>query len=110
MARLICTLAVLFSGIGPIAAATADTPGRKVAEPVAEMPSPERARVALAQAEQAVNRAAAQRALWTTAEEALLRARAAFDKADYSAAWKEANAARELAELGMSQKSYPPLR
>lgn len=67
----------------------------------------DRARAALAEAEQAVLAAREQQALWTTAEEALKLARRALERGNYAEALKQAKTAREHAELGLAQKSYP---
>ena len=66
------------------------------------------ARQALGAAESAVAEAAARRALWTVAQEALERARAAYADAAYQRAEREAKAARTFAELGIRQLRYPP--
>jgi hypothetical protein len=68
------------------------------------------ARAAIAQAERAVRRSEAQRMLWTTAEEALRRARRAFEDGDLAAAVAQARTAREHADLAIAQKRYPPFR
>lgn len=57
-------------------------------------------------AEKAVQEAARQRALWTTAREALEQARAALARGDYSAAAKAARFAQEQARLGIAQRGY----
>jgi hypothetical protein len=59
-------------------------------------------------AEQAVQAAARERALWTTALSALVEARAAFGKAQYDAAARAAALAEELAKLGIAQRREPP--
>jgi hypothetical protein len=68
------------------------------------------AKAALLEAEAAVSRAADLRALWTTAVEALERARAAYARGDFASAREEANAARKFAELGIAQREYPLVR
>jgi hypothetical protein len=68
------------------------------------------ARAAIAQAERAVSRAAAQRMLWTTADEALRGARRAFEDGDLAAAVAQARVAKEHSELAIAQKRYPPFR
>jgi hypothetical protein len=66
-----------------------------------------RAQEAVHQAEDAVRRAQEQRALWTTAQEALERARAAAARGDYPAAIAAARFATQQARLGMEQTRYP---
>lgn len=66
------------------------------------------ARAALMAAESAVQDALREKALWTTAQSALIEAREAFARADYDAAVRAAVAAEELAELGIAQTRYPP--
>ena len=68
----------------------------------------ENARVTLLRAEAAVDEAARKAALWTTAQSALLEARAAFARADYDAATRAAASAAELAQMGVAQTRYPP--
>jgi hypothetical protein len=67
------------------------------------------ARVAeqIAQAEEAVQRAAAQRALWTSAEESLVTAKKLFAAGSVNQASAPAQMAKELAELGLAQTTYP---
>jgi HEPN domain-containing protein len=54
-----------------------------------------------------VQAAADQRALWTTADDALKRARAAFLDGDYPDAIRAAQTAAEEARLGIAQTHYP---
>lgn len=65
---------------------------------------------ALASAEQAIAAARQQKALWTRAAEALALAQGAAKRMDSDAALLLATEARELANLGIQQKSYPPLK
>lgn len=65
------------------------------------------ARAEVVAAEQAVDDAIRQRALWTTARDAIREARAALQKGDYATAVREARIAREQAELGIAQLRYP---
>jgi len=71
--------------------------------------APERdaARVEVAAAERAVEEASRQRALWTTARDAMQDARAALKKGDFGTAIRLARFAKEQAELGISQLRYP---
>jgi hypothetical protein len=73
-------------------------------------PAADGAGAAIAAAERAVQEAAAQRALWTSAEDALRRARAARDAGDTQAALRWAATACEQARLGLAQKHYPLTR
>ncbi|MEX0958413.1 MAG: hypothetical protein WDZ63_03910 [Burkholderiales bacterium] len=68
------------------------------------------ARTAIVQAEAAVARAEALRALWTNAQEALDRAREAYSQGNFAAAQDAARDAREFAELGIAQLKYPLTR
>lgn len=68
------------------------------------------AREALASAQQAVAMARQQKALWVRAAEALALAQAAAQRLDSNATISLANEARDLAKLGIAQKSYPPVR
>ena len=81
-----------------------------VAAGAAQTLDAEVARTAIAQAERAVSRAAAQRMLWTTADEALRSARRAFEDGDLAAAVAQARVAKEHSELAIAQKRYPPFR
>jgi hypothetical protein len=66
------------------------------------------ARAALIAAESAVQEALREKALWTTAQSALVEARVAFARADYDAAVRAAVTAEELAKLGIAQTRDPP--
>jgi hypothetical protein len=65
------------------------------------------ARAALLEAESAVAQATRLKALWTTAQNALSDAEAAFARTDYRSAVRAAAQAEELAKLGIAQTSYP---
>jgi murein lipoprotein len=65
------------------------------------------ARQALAQAEADVKEAQAKGALWTTAQDALKKAREAATKNDSEAVIKAARTASEQARLGIAQTRYP---
>lgn len=65
---------------------------------------------ALAAAEVAVKQANAQHALWTSAEDALRRARGALREGDAAMAIEQARIAQKQAELGIAQKGYPLFR
>ena len=71
---------------------------------------PDAALAAVADAEAAVKRADAQRALWTSAEDALRRARRALQDGNTAMALDQARIAQRQAELGIVQKSYPLFR
>ena len=68
------------------------------------------AREALASAQQAVALARQQKALWVRAAEALALAQVAAQRLDSNTTISLANEARDLAKLGIAQKSYPPVR
>ncbi|HEX7953797.1 MAG TPA: hypothetical protein VF523_12085 [Burkholderiales bacterium] len=68
------------------------------------------AAAAVAEAQAAVDRAAAEHALWTSAEDALRRARSALQHGDVVLAIEQAHIARKHTELGIAQKSYPLFR
>jgi hypothetical protein len=65
---------------------------------------------AVADAEAAVKRADAQRALWTSAEEALRKARRALQEGNTAMALDQARIAQRQSELGIVQKNYPLFR
>ena len=65
---------------------------------------------ALASAEQAIAAAHQQKALWTRAAEALALAQGAAKRMESDATLRLATEARELANLGIQQKSYPPIK
>jgi hypothetical protein len=67
----------------------------------------EEARQALTKAEADVKEAKTQKALWTTAEDALKKAQEAAAKGDSAATLKFSKTASEHARLGLMQKSYP---
>ena len=68
------------------------------------------AKVAIASAERAVAAARAQKALWTSAEDALRRAERAMEGGDAAAALEHARFATGQAQLGLAQKQYPLTR
>ena len=72
-----------------------------------EQPDARQAQAALQRADEAVRRAWTERALWTTAQEALEQARTAAAGGDYRAAVAAAGVAVEQAELGIAQSKYP---
>jgi hypothetical protein len=65
------------------------------------------AQSSLAQAESAVAAAAARKALWSTAADALRDARGAFVQGDYQKAQRAAGIAIEQARMGIAQTAYP---
>lgn len=67
------------------------------------------AKAAVEKAEADVKAAQAKNALWTTAQDALKKAKEAADKGDSANAMKFAKTASEHAALGMQQQSYPVL-
>ncbi len=88
---------ILMSIIGPSAANEAP-------------PTTDAAEAALEEAEAAMKQANAERALWTSAEDAMRRSRRALQEGNAAAALEQALLARKQAELGISQKSYPLFR
>jgi murein lipoprotein len=67
----------------------------------------ESAKASLAAAEAAVKDAKSKNALWTTADDALKAAKTAADKGDSAAVISNADKAKQHAELGLKQLSYP---
>ena len=88
---------ILMSIIGPAAANEAPPP-------------PDAAAAAVEEAEAVMKQANAQRALWTSAEDALRRARRALQEGNAAVAIEQALLARKQAQLGIAQKSYPLFR
>ena len=68
------------------------------------------AAAAVADAEEAVKRADALRALWTSADDALRKARRALQEGNTTMALAQALVAQTQSELGIAQKSYPLFR
>jgi hypothetical protein len=94
--------------VAPLALTAAVTPrGDQLACPEDAPPLCGIARATLAEAESAVEAAAARRALWSTAAEALRDARGAFVQGDYQAAQHAAGTAIRQARLGIAQTRYP---
>lgn len=76
--------------------------------PVAVKPAlSEEAKQELAKAEIDVKEAKARKALWTTAEDALKKAKESAVMADSAATLKHSKSASDLARLGITQLSYP---
>lgn len=75
-----------------------------------EKPDASSATAAIAVAEAAVTQASSMRALWTSAEEALHRARRALQEGHTAMAIEQARIAQKQAELGIAQKDYPLFR
>lgn len=68
----------------------------------------EEAKQALAKAEADIKAAKAKNALWTTAQDALKKAKEAADNYDSAAVIKHASTASEHAQLGIAQSQLPP--
>ena len=99
---------LLLAGCQNSGTAKPDSP--VAAPPAVESAKPalsEEARQALAKAEADVKEAKNQRALWTTAEDALKKAQEAAAKSDSAATLKFSKTASEHARLGLMQKTYP---
>lgn len=75
-----------------------------------DKPDASSARVAIAEAEEAVKEAGIRRALWTSAEDALRRARRALQEGNAAMAIEQARIAKKQSELGIAQKDYPLFR
>jgi hypothetical protein len=72
-----------------------------------EKPDASSAEVAIVEAEAAVKQASTRRALWTSAEDALRRARRALQEGNAAMAIEQARIAHKHSELGIAQKDYP---
>ena len=75
-----------------------------------DLTTPDSAAATVEEAEAAMKQANAERALWTSAEDAMRRARRALQEGNAAVAIKQALFARKQAELGIAQKSYPLFR
>ncbi|MEO5863146.1 MAG: hypothetical protein ABIW48_08635 [Burkholderiales bacterium] len=73
----------------------------------AAQPDKERVALEIAKAEAAVKRAAEHKALWTSAEEALVSAKKRLADGNISGASASAVLAKDLAELSIAQTAYP---
>jgi murein lipoprotein len=91
------------SGTAKPESAAAVAPAAEAAKPALS----EEARQALAKAEADVKEAKTQKALWTTAEDALKKAQEAAAKGDSAATLKFSKTASEHVRLGLIQKTYP---
>ena len=89
------------------AVVTAGQCGASAAEHETQASSADQARRAVAAAEEAVQTAAGRGALWTTARDALTRAKAALENGDYVGAVERSRFAEEQAQLGIAQLGYP---
>lgn len=105
---LAISTSLLFAGCqssGPVVseAAPAVAPVAAVAKPVLS----EEAIKSLTQAEADIKAAKSQTALWTTAEDALKKAKESAEQKDSAATLKFSKAASKYAEMGLAQKKYP---
>jgi hypothetical protein len=66
------------------------------------------AKQALSKAEADVKEAQSKKALWTTAQDALKKAKEAADKGDNARVIAASKKASDQAQLGIKQLSYPP--
>ncbi len=73
-------------------------------------PTADAAAAAVEEAEAAMKQANTERALWTSAEDAMRRARRALQEGNAAVALEQALLARKQAQLGIAQKSYPLFR
>ena len=107
MAKLLIAIAgaslLVLSGCQGPASVKAEAPAVVEAKPAL---SPEAAQ-ALAKAEADVKGAKAQKALWSTAADALKKAKEAAEKFDNATVIKQAKIASEHAQLGIEQTKYP---
>jgi hypothetical protein len=94
-------VALLWAAGWALAAGGADACGAADAAPTREQ-----ARGEVQRAEQAVRKAAEQRALWTTARESLEHAQDALAHGEYCVAVQAARFAQEQAQLGIAQRGY----
>ena len=95
---LVLLLAPIFISLTGLVAANEDPPTADAASDAVE------------EAEAVMKRANAERALWTSAEDAMRRARRALQEGRAAVAIEQAHLARKQAELGIAQKSYPLFR
>lgn len=111
-------IALAGAGLLALAGCASTTPAKTeapkaVAKPQAEAPKKteltEDAKMALAMAEADVKAAKAKNALWTTAQDALKKAKDAAEKIDSASVIKHAKIASEHAQLGIAQTQYPVL-
>jgi murein lipoprotein len=89
----------------PVIAEAPQAVAKTEAAPKAQLT--EEAKQALAKAEADIKSAQAKKGLWTTAQDALKKAKAAAEANDSAAVIKHAKEASELAQLGISQTQYP---
>ena len=75
-----------------------------------DLPTSAAAVAAIGEAEAVIKHANAERALWTSAEDAMRKARRALQEGNAAVAIEQALFARKQAELGIEQKSYPLFR
>jgi len=75
-----------------------------------EKPDASSAEAVIAEAEAAVKLAGNRRALWTSAEDALRRARRALQEGNAAIAIEQARIAQKQCELGIAQQDYPLFR
>jgi murein lipoprotein len=92
---------------GEMAVKKDEAPQAAAAKPEAKAVVTDDAKQALSKAEADVKAAKAKGALWTTAEDALNKAKEAVEKGDSNAVLKHAKTASEHAQLGLEQLKYP---
>lgn len=93
--------------MAPIAASLI---GVAIADENPVAPDAATAKAAVAEAEAAVRQAQAERALWTSAEEAMRKARRALQEGNTAMAVEQARIALKHSDLGIAQKNYPLFR
>jgi len=94
--------------VGPVAlGCVLALAGDEFACPNDALPRCETAHDRLVQAQTAVQEAAHDKSLWTTASEALREGQSAFARGDYESAQRAADFAIQQARLGVAQRAYP---
>jgi len=92
---------------GDMAVKQDEAPKAAAAKPETKAALTDEAKQALAKAEADVKAAKAKKALWTTTEDALKKAKEAAETGDSAAVQKHAKTASEHAKLGLGQAEYP---
>lgn len=101
------SLLLLGGCAGDMATKPDEAPKAAAAKAEAPPALTDEAKQALAKAEADVKAAIAKKALWTTADDALEKAKDAAKKGDSAAVLKAAKTASEHAKLGIGQSEYP---
>jgi len=91
----------------PVKAEAPQVPAKTEAAAAPKAQLTDEAKQALAKAEADIKSAQTKKALWTTAQDALKKAKTAAEENDSAAVIKHAKEASELAQLGIAQTQYP---